>query len=76
MTNLNEKVFPPTLDHITFTTEEKQIVDIVIAKLFHIPAIEEFQKGGILRPLLKTLLPQMEKDFIGSGHQLVQKFGK
>ena len=78
--NVSEKVFPPRLDHIAFTTEEHEMIELAIAKLFHIPPIPEFKKGGILRPLLKTLLasllqhlPQMEKDFNGSEHQLTRK---
>jgi len=78
--NVSEKVFPPRLDHIVFTTEEHEMIELAIAKLFHIPPIPEFKKGGILRPLLKTLLasllqhlPQMEKDFNGSEHQLTRK---
>ena len=56
------------------------MINYAMAKLFHIPPIEEFKPSGILRPVLKTLLasllqhlPQMEKDFTGSQHQLTHK---
>jgi hypothetical protein len=35
------------------------MVDFARAKLFHIPKIEEFQNGGILCPLLKTLIASL-----------------
>ena len=56
------------------------MINFAIAKLFHIPPIEEFKPGGILRIVLKTFLasllqhlPQMEKDYSGSEHQLTHK---
>jgi hypothetical protein len=70
--NCTEKVFCPRLDHIAFTPEEHDMINFAIAKLFHIPPIEEFKPGGILRIALPLLqhLPQMEKDYSGSEHQL------
>jgi len=78
--NCTEKVFCPRLDHISFAPEEHDMINLAMAKLFHIPPLEEFKEGGMLRPVLKTLLasllqhlPQMEKDFNGSDHQLTHK---
>ena len=79
----DEKVFPPRIDHIPMLPEEKIKIDIVGMKLFHFPNIAEFQAGGSLRLLLKTLLasllqylPQMEKDFASMDHPLIRKLWK
>ena len=59
------------------------MIEFAIAKLFHIPSIDEFKKGGQLCPLLTTLLasllqyiPQIEKDIKAAIISWFVKFGR